>query len=416
MKYDVAVIGGGASGLMAAGRAGEKGAQVILIEKNNQLGVKLLMTGGTRCNLTNNIEDPKALAAHYGAAGRFLISAFSRFGALDAIRFFNDRGVGTKMEENNRVFPASDSGRDVLKALVDYCRQGNVEIMTGAAAKEFLMEDDAATGSKIGAVKLMNGQEITAAQYVIATGGRSYPGSGSTGDAYDWLRKMGHAVVAPSPALVPVMVGEGCVADLEGLSQRDAAVSLWQDDKKIASGRGDILFTAAGLSGPAILNISRFIALPLSSKTELSLDFFPDIEKPALDRHLREIFSGSNKNLKNSLVSLIAPRLSAVLGELAVIDSDKKANAYTKEERQRLVALLKDFRFSVKALAGYDKAMITAGGLELKEVDPKDMRSKLISNLCVVGEALDIAGPTGGFNLQACWSTGYVAGEAAVNG
>lgn len=409
MIYDVAVIGGGASGLMAAGRAGEQGAKTVILEKNGSVGIKLLMTGGARCNLTNNISDPKILATNFGSAGRFLISAFSRFGPKEAIAFFNSRGVATKIENDNRVFPESDSGREVLKALVDYAQAAGVMIMTNAAVKNIIVEK-----GKIAEIVLADGRTIKARNYIIATGGRSYPTTGSSGDAYEWLRRLGHNIITPSPALVLILVENDFIAELEGLSREDVKLTLLQGQKKMASEHGDILFTAAGLSGPAALNLSRFIRLPLSEDLSLSIDFFPEFKAERLDEELRLIFSGSNKTVKNSLAGIIPPKLIPVIGSLAPLDMEKQANSVSRVERQKLGGLLKDFRLGFRGLGGYDKAMITAGGLDLKEVDPKTMRSKIIPNLFVAGEALDIAGPTGGFNLQACWSTGRIAGEAAA--
>lgn len=417
MEYNVAVIGGGASGLMAAGRAGEQGARVVLIEKNDQLGLKLLMTGGTRCNLTNYLEAPKILAANFGeagsprfgGAGRFLIAAFSRFGPKETVDFFESRGVKTKIEEGNRVFPVSDKAQEVLKALLEYVKATGGKILTGAAVSDIIIDK-----GRIKEIIMADGEKIKAANYIIATGGKSYPGTGSSGDAYRWLKKMGHKIITPLPALVPIIVKDNFVKELEGLSRTGVSLSLLQDGKKISTSQGDILFTSSGLSGPAALNLSRFIKQPISRGLELSIDFFPEINDEDMDDKLKEMFTGNNKSLRNSLAGMIPPRLVPVLERSAGLEPDKKANSFTKTERRKLIAGLKDFHLGIKDLGGYDRAMITAGGLDLKEVDPKTMRSKLIPNLFVVGEALDIAGPTGGFNLQACWSTGRIAGEAAA--
>ncbi len=409
MEYDVAVIGAGAAGLMAAGRAGEQGAKAILIEKNGQAGTKLLMTGGTRCNLTNYLEDPKILAANFGLASRFLIAAFSRFGPKETVDFFESRGVKTKIEDGNRVFPVSDKAQEVLKALLEYVKATGGKILTGTAVSDIVVDK-----GRIKEIIMADGEKIRAANYIIATGGKSYPGTGSSGDAYRWLEKMGHKIVTPLPALVPIIVKESFIKELEGLSRSGVLLSLLQDGKKLDVSQGDILFTSSGLSGPAALNLSRFIKLPLSRSLELSLDFFPEITHEDLDDKLKGMFAGSSKALKNNLAGMIPPRLVPILERSAGLEPDKKVNSFTKAERRKLLDRLKDFRLGIKGLAGYDRAMITAGGLDLKEVDPKTMRSKLIPNLFVAGEALDIAGPTGGFNLQACWSTGRIAGEAAA--
>jgi len=407
--YDVAVIGGGASGLMAAGRAGEQGARTILIEKNDQLGVKLLLTGGTRCNLTNYLTDLKILASYFGSSGRFLISALTRFGPAETIDFFTGRGLKTKVENNNRIFPVSDRARDVLKVLLDYVKEAGVEIRTGTPVADLIVKD-----GRISEIVLRSGVRVRAANYIITTGGRSYPGTGSSGDAYKWLKKLGHSIITPSPALVPIIIREDFIADLEGLSREEVSLSLLQDGKKIAASQGDVLFTSFGLSGPAALNLSRFIKLPVGTGLQLAVDFFPEFSAEALDDKLRGISNSGNQSLKNSLAGIIPPRLIPVVEFLTALDMDKKAHSLIKPQRRALVALLKDFRLSVSGLAGYERAMVTAGGADLKEIDPKTMQSKIIANLFMAGEVLDIAGPTGGFNLQASWSTGRIAGEAAA--
>jgi hypothetical protein len=409
MEYDVAVIGGGASGLIAAGRASELGAKTILVEKNTAVGLKLLMTGGTRCNLTNYIEDKKILASNFGSAGRFLISAFSRFGPQETIDFFNALGLPTKIEENNRVFPRENTARAVLQALLNYLEKTDVVIKAGTAVREIVLNQ-----GRIAEIILVDGQRIKATNYIITTGGRSYPATGSSGDAYNWLKNMGHKIITPSPALTPIIVNDNFVAELEGLSREGISLSLFQGRKKIAASQGSVLFTASGISGPAALDLSRFIRPPFQNNLILSLDFFPALSGENLDDKLSEIFSGNNKTFKNSLAGFLPPKLISPLARLLALDPEKLANSITKRERRELANRLKDFCLGVKGLAGYDKAMLTAGGLDLREVDPKTMRSRIIPNLFVAGEVLDIAGPTGGFNLQACWSTGRTAGEAAA--
>ncbi len=409
MIYDVAVIGGGASGLMAAGRAAELGASVIVLEKNKMAGVKLLMTGGMRCNLTNLITDYKTLASKYGPAGRFLVSALARFGSSDTVDFFEGHGVKTKIENNNRVFPVTDNARSVLKALMDYNQTGGVEIRLEAAVKDIMTES-----GHITEVVLMSGQRVQAKKYIIATGGKSYPGSGSTGDANAWLEKMGHRIMPLSPGLVAILLNDKYISELEGLSRTDVSLELMAGGKTIASSYGDILFTASGLSGPAAFNLSRSISAPAAPDLQIIADFFPDFEVEEFDGRLAELFAGNVKTIKNCLGEILPPKLIPVLEKLAGFDFERRGNSVTKTERLKIGALLKGWRLDVQGLDSYDRAMITVGGLDLKEVDPKTMRSKLIDNLFVVGEALDIAGPSGGFNLQVCWSTGRIAGEAAA--
>lgn len=410
MKYDIVVIGGGPAGLMAAGRAGELGAHVVLLERNPQLGFKLLMTGGGRCNLTNKIEEPRKLVEKYGVNGKFLFSAFNRFGVNETIEFFEARGVKTKVEANNRVLPVSDRADDVLKALLSYLKKSKVEVRTRVEVKEIIKKS-----GKIEKIIITDVEEILADKFIITTGGKSYPPSGSTGDGYKWLKKLGHEIIDTKPILTPVVVKDKIVKDLEGLSLKDIKISLFRENKKIESQNGEAIFTKDGLSGPLILDLSRTISRELPAQLKLRLDFFSQLDLEELDKKLQAYFkTDNNKSFKNFLAKLLAPKLVLVILKLSGTDPDKKVNSISREERQKLVRLLKEFDLEVDSLAGYDKAMVTAGGVKLSEVDPKSMRSKLIDNLYLAGEILDLDGPTGGFNLQICWSTGYVAGESAV--
>jgi predicted Rossmann fold flavoprotein len=407
MIYDVAVIGGGPGGMMAAGRAGELGARVVLLEKNRRLGTKLLITGKGRCNITNQTDSQREMIEAFGKNGKFLFSSLSKFGVQDVIDFFSELGLPTKVERGNRVFPESDSSRDVLEALIKYLQQSKVEIKLNSAVKEIIVKD-----KRIEKVVLFGGREILANKFVIATGGKSYPATGSTGAGYEWLEKMGHSINALSPALVPVIVKEKIVKELEGLSLKNVEISLYQDKKKIESRFGEALFTADGMSGPIIIDLSRTIGERLPAKMSLVIDFKPALDYPALDARIQQDFQAmKNKQFKNSLDDLAPQKLIPALVRLSGIDPEKKTNAITKEERKKLLHLFKEFSLEISGLAGYEQAIITAGGVDLKEVDPKTMKSKLIDNLWLAGEILDLHGPTGGFNLQACWSTGRAAGE-----
>lgn len=410
MKYDVAVIGGGPAGLMAAGRAAERGAKVVLLEKNKSAGRKLLITGGGRCNITNNIVDPKQLASNYGLAGRFLISAFSRFGIREVIDFFNDRGVKTKIEKNNQIFPVSDQANSVLEALLAYYLEFGGELQLNAEVKKIIKSENL-----ISKIILANGEEIEARNYIVTTGGKSYPDTGSTGDGYHWLEELGHSIIPLRPALVAITVKENYIRELEGLSLPDINLKYYsssQPAKKIASERGDLIFTADGVSGPAAINLSRHISL--ASNGSLEIDLFPEADERELYERLRQIFDHGQKLAKNSLEELLPSRLVSVVIKLAQVRGDKQGNAVTRAERLELVRYLKHFKLSLVGLGDFSQAVITAGGVELKEVDPKTMRSTKIDNLFLAGEILDAAGPTGGYNLQICWSTGFVAGEAAA--
>ena len=400
--------------MMAAGRAGELGARVVLLEKNNKPGLKLLLTGKGRCNITNKADSEREMIEEFGPPGKFLFSALHKFGVDDAIDFFEERGVKIKVERGNRVFPASDQSPDVLEALLGYLKKSKVEIKTNSAIKEIIFKDD-----KIEKVLLFGGREIIADKFIIATGGKSYPATGSTGDGYLWLKKSGHKITELKPALVPVIVKEKLVKELEGLSLKNVAISLYKDKRKIDSRFGEAIFTADGLSGPIIIDLSRAVGELIDSASggsvRLQIDFKPALDYPTLDLRIRKDFAAlKNKLFKNGLNGLLPGKLIPVIIKLSGINPEKKVNLISRTERKKLLHLLKEFSLEIKGLAGFDKAIITSGGVALKEVDPKTMQSKIIKNLYLAGEILDLAGPTGGYNLQVCWSTGFAAGEGVV--
>ncbi|MBI1911122.1 MAG: NAD(P)/FAD-dependent oxidoreductase [Deltaproteobacteria bacterium] len=410
MKYDVAVIGGGPAGMMAAGRAGELGSRVLLVEKNDRLGVKLLITGHGRCNITKKIDSPREMAEKFGRNGKFLISAFSRFGVREVISFFESRGVKTKIEKNNRVITESDMAQDVLNALICYMEKAGVEIKLNAEVRSIDK-----SGDRIEKVVLATGEEVFADRFVICTGGKSYPATGSTGDGFEWAKALGHIVIRPVPSLTPVILKDVFVKELEGLSLRDIRIAAYKDGRKFDSSVGDAIFTAKGMSGPLIINMSKGISKELPGDVVLKIDLVPDCDFTEVDMKIRKDFQeGPNKQIKNCLDMLLPQKLVPVIMKIAGIEPDKKVNCITKEERKRLLRLIKEFEVQVAGLPGFDKAVITSGGIELSEVDSKTMRSKLVKNLYFAGEILDLDGPTGGYNLQVCWSTGYCAGEAAA--
>ena len=405
-KYDLIVIGGGPAGMMAAGRAGELGKRVMLIEKNSQTGVKLLLTGKERCNLTNNLSASDFIKA-FGSNGNFLFYALANFTPSDTISFFESRGVKIKIEANNRAFPVSDRAQDVLDVLLKYLKEAKVEIKTKAAVKNIV-----AKNGLIEKIILVSGEELKAKKYLIATGGLAYPGSGSTGDAYSWLANLGHRIIKPVPALTPIILQEKFIKNLEGLSFK-ARFNFVKDSRV-----GEAIFTGNGLSGPAILAMSGLIARQkndfVDDKNKLSLDFFPNETVADLDLRLRNLFVKENrKQLKNVLTDLLPGRLVEVVLSLAKLKS-LPVNEISKVNRQKLVKLIKNFELEVAGVGDFNKAMMTNGGVSVKEVDQKTMRSKLVNNLYLAGEILDLDGPTGGFNLQACWSTGKLAGESAI--
>jgi len=408
MKYDLAIIGAGPAGMMAGVRAGELGAKVILIEKNKRPGLKLLTTGGGRCNITNAIYNPKEMAAKYEANGKFLISALSKFGAQEVVEFFNNHGVFTKIEKNNQVFPENNRSTEVLNCLIGAVKSNGGKIITESVVRQIV-----STGKHIEKIILSNGEEIEAKNYLIATGGRSYPSTGSTGDAYSWLKKLGHTIINPRPALSPIIVKENLVKKLEGLSLNDVVLSLYDDNKKIASVTGDLVFTSNGISGPAAHDLSRHIIG--TEKLNLKIDFLPEYSALSLDEHLRDIFTHHGTKLfRNSLDGLVPPKLQYLLTDVLSISPDKTASVINREERKSLVNFLKNLNLKIQSVGGFDKAIITAGGVALNEVNPKNMQSKIVDNLFLAGEVLDLDGPSGGYNLQICWSTGYVAGEGVV--
>lgn len=395
--------------MMAAGRAGERGLRVLLLEKNDRLGIKLLITGHGRCNITNKIDSPRELAEKFGKNGKFLISAFSRFGVRELISFFESLGVKTKVEKNNRVITESDMARDVLNALTGYMDKNKVDVRLNAEVKSILR-----SGGRIEKIVLTTGEEVFAERFVICTGGKSYPATGSTGDGFEWAKALGHTVVHPEPSLTPVILKDAFVKELEGLSLRDVRITAYKDGKKFDSGTGDALFTSKGMSGPVVINMSKWVRKELPGEVVLKIDLVPGLDSAEVDLKLRKDFQeGPNKQIKNCLDMLLPQKLVPVIMRLAAIAPEKKANCATKEERKKLVLLIKEFGVHVAGLYGFEKAIITAGGIELNEVDSKTMRSKLVENLYFAGEVLNLDGPTGGYNLQVCWSTGYCAGEAA---
>jgi len=413
-KYNLAVIGGGPAGMIAAGHAGELGSRVILLEKNTHVGMKVLIAGKGRCNITNAEEDVKIMINIYGEKGRFLHSALGKFTNKDVVAFFNGHGLKTKVDRNKKVFPASDNAGDVVDCLKYYLKDNNVEIRLNSPVEKIVVGTKNREGKckKIEKIVLKNGESIIADNFVFATGGKSYPGTGSTGDAYKWLKKIGHSVVAPKPALTPIVVKENFVKQLEGLSLKNARVSLWEKTRKLDSSFGEAVFTSNGLSGPIAFDLSKKIGENKTKDLRIKIDFKPELDYPNLDKRIqKEFMEQKNKQFKNSLNKLLSKKLNPVIVELSGIEKNKKVSEVTKIERKKIIKLLKDFELSVKGLVGFEKAIITSGGVDLKEVDSKTMKSKLIDNLYFAGEILDIDGPTGGYNLQVAWSTGYLVGE-----
>jgi len=406
-QFDLIVIGGGPAGMMCAGRAAERGGRVILLEKNSSLGVKLALTGGGRCNLTNAIEDVRELVSRYGKGGKALFPAFSRFGPGEAVNFFNERALETKVEAEGRVFPVSDNASDVIRTLAEYMRQGGVRVVLNAPVEKIAVYDDYVR-------VFTTAGEFRAGALAIATGGLAYPETGSTGDGFAWLAKLGHAVAAPDASLVPVRVKEPWVASLAGLSFPNIRASIYAKGKKIASKTGKVLFTHFGLSGPLILNMSRTIGETLEKgETFVSLDLFPKKNSIELNVEVLKIFGANqNKKIKNVVGLFLPPKIADIALATIGVDPEKFVNIVNRDERLRLTEFAKDMRFSVSALMGLDKAVVSSGGVDPAEVDFRTMRSKLHPNLYILGDALNFNRPSGGFSLQICWTTGYLAGDS----
>ncbi len=407
---DVVVIGGGPAGMMAAGRAAELGAKVVLLEKNEKPGKKLLITGGGRCNITNAEFDARRLSERYGKKGKALLSAFAQFDSQSTFDFFQSRGLELKIEAERRAFPTSEKAEDVWKCMLEYAKGSGVEVRCNSAVRGFSVQ-----GGRIVGVRTANG-EVSAKAFIVATGGASHPETGSTGDGFDWLSAVGHTVVRPSTALVPVAVKEKWVSELMGIAFSNAKLTVLQGGTKREERIGKVLFTHFGMSGPLVLNMSRGIGdLLEAGPVMLSVDLFPKLDPGALDALVLGVLEvNKNKLLKNATGELFPPRMTAPLLRQAGVDGETPIYRLSKEQRLALVSALKGFTLSASHLLGEDKAVVTSGGAELKEVDFRTMRSKLHDNLYLIGDILDFDRPSGGFSLQLCWTTGWLAGTAVA--
>jgi predicted Rossmann fold flavoprotein len=407
--FDVAVIGGGPAGMMAAGRAAELGAKVVLLEKNATLGKKLLISGGGRCNIFHAEFDTHRLVEKYGKKGKALFSTFSRFDAQATRDFFESRGLKIKVEAEQRAFPVSDKAKDVQATMVQYMKSHNVDVRTNAAVQK--LEAKNGTITKV----VLSDGEIVANRYILATGGKSHPETGSTGDGFVWMRNLGHTVVQPDPALVPVRLKDAWTVELSGISLKNVKLTVTQRGIKKDARTGKMLFTHVGISGPLVLNMSKGIgALLHEGEVTLLLDVFPKLDLGALDALLLTTFElGKNKLIKNSMGDIVAPRLGIAILKFAKIPATTPLHQLTREQRLAFARLLKALPLKVAGLLGTDKAVVTGGGVDLREVVFKTMRSKLYENLFLAGDILDFDRPSGGFSLQICWTTGFVAGSSA---
>ena len=404
----VVVVGGGAAGMMAAYQASENGHKVILVDKNEKLGKKIYITGKGRCNLTNAGE-LEEIFNNIMTNRKFLYSALYSFTNDDVINFFENNGMKTKIERGNRVFPVSDHSSDVISTIVKALRKNQVDIRLFTPVKDLIITNDKACG-----VLLENGEKIVCDSVIIATGGLSYPSTGSTGDGYRFAKDSGHSINKCEPSLVPMNIKEEWVKELQGLSLRNVNVRIINGKKKLYNELGEMLFTHFGVSGPLILSASAMINRKyFDENLKIIIDLKPALDVEQLNKRiLRDFEEELNKQFKNSLNKLLPSKLVPVVINLSGIDPDKQVNTITKEERQKLAYLLKNLEISFNGFRGWNEAIITKGGISVKDINPSTMESKIVSNLYFCGEVLDLDALTGGYNLQIAWSTGYLAGDS----
>ena len=402
----VIVIGGGPAGMFASYFAAKSGHQVFLLEKNEKLGKKLYITGKGRCNITN-AADMEELFEAVVSNRKFLYSAFYSFDNQSVMDFFHEYGLETKIERGNRVFPVSDHSSDVIKTLEKALKEVGVSILLNTKVKELLIYEKAVQG-----VALCDGTKMMADNVVVATGGFSYQSTGSDGDGYRFAENSGHRLIPRTPSLVPFNIKENWVKELQGLSLKNVAIEITDGKKTVYSDFGEMLFTHFGVSGPMILSASASIKPELFQKElVLHLDLKPALDMEQLDKRLlRDFEENKNRQYKNSLNKLLPATLIPVFLENSGVDPEKRVNEITKEERLSIMSTLKNMTMIIEGLRGFNEAIITKGGVSVKDINPSTMESKLISKLYFCGEVLDLDAYTGGFNLQIAWSTGYLAG------
>ena len=406
-EAELVVIGGGPAGMMCAATAAERGMRVILLEPNRQLGRKLRITGKGRCNVTNNC-DIKAFMENIPGDGRFLYSALNRLSPPQTMELFESHGLKLKTERGNRVFPVSDNANDVAGTMTHWCERAGVRVMH-THAKGIRIEDGMVTG-----VPTDEGM-IDCRAAAVCTGGLSYPLTGSTGDGYKFALSAGHSVDTPWPSLVPLESDDDYCAEMQGFALKNVTLSAYEDDVLIYRELGEMLFTHFGVSGPLVLSASSHMRNMSKAKYRLEIDLKPALDEKKLDaRILRDFEKYANKEFKNSLTDLAGKSMIPVLIRLSGIPEDTKVNSITREQRHRLLHLFKAFPVSITGTRPIDEAIVTAGGVSTKEVNPRNMESKLVDGLYFAGEVLNIDGYTGGFNLQIAWSTGYVAGKSIL--
>lgn len=408
---DIIVIGGGASGLMATGTAAKHfpHAKIILIEKNPILGKKLSITGGGRCNITNATFDTKEFLEKYGEAEKYLYSSFDQFSVKDTVDFFSSHNLELVTQAHNRMFPRSEKAADVTHTLIKYAMQSNVHIYKNTTIKKIHT-----TNNKIVSIETQKGESISAKSYIIATGGLSHPDTGSTGDGFNWLTDLGHTVKEPTPTLVPWLVSDIWIHKHSGTALDNIKIIIEINQKKYFSCQGRVLFTHTGLSGPTILNHSNKLQDALySGSIDAFIDLYPEKNHKEVDTLILRIFEkNKNKKIKNVLleISTLHSFELVLQKHIPEINIEESVNSFSKENRNKLVHLLKKIPIFVRGLEGYKKSIVADGGVLLSEIDMRTMQSKKISNLFITGDLLNIRRPSGGYSLQLCWTTGYVAG------
>lgn len=404
----VVIVGGGAAGMFAAAAAAEKGHTVHIYEKNEKLGKKLFITGKGRCNLTNAC-DMEELFDAVCTNGKFLYSAFYRFTNQDTIRFFEECGLKTKVERGNRVFPVSDHSSDVIGVLQRKLKSLGVKVYLNTGIGEILVKD-----GRVDGVRTADGDTVRADAVIIATGGFSYQSTGSTGDGYRFARELGHKVTELSPSLVPLNVKEDTARELQGLSLRNIRAGIYDGKKCLYEDFGEMMFTHFGVTGPLILTGSSRIQKQIRQRElRLVIDLKPALSEEQLDKRLlRDFDESKNKQFRNALGGLFPAKLIPVMVRLSGIPPEKKIHEVSKEERRKFLRLIKNFELTITGLRDYNEAIITKGGVHVKEIDPATMESRLVSGVYFAGEVLDLDAVTGGFNLQIAWSTAYAAGTA----
>ncbi len=407
--YDIIIIGGGASGMMAGAVAGAKGKKVLILEKNKDLGEKLKISGGGRCNITNAEKDIRKFLANYGDAEQFLYSSFAKFSSKDTFGYFENLGLPLVVQARQRAFPHTEKAHDVNKALIHALKSGNVEIKTSGKVTKILSNKNEIIGVVAGE------KTYQAKSYIFATGGVSHPETGSTGDGFKWLKDLGHNVMSPTPTIVPLAVSDEWIKSLAGVSLSFMKITFYVDGVKKFMKKGKVLFTHFGLSGPLILNSAKLVAdLLHTGIVTATIDAFPDTDMGALEKKIINVFDmNKNKMVKNVFDQIAPEGTSLSILSLVSVDPDKKVHSVTKEERKEIVQTLKSLPVNIIGLMGFDRAVVADGGVSLDEIDTKTMRSKLYENLYITGDLLHINRPSGGYSLQLCWTTGFVAGENA---